>query len=358
MKTTNYCPNCHYPLRPNAHYCHQCGQKRTNKRVTLGSLIGDFFSTLFNFDGKVFRTLGALFVPGKLTRAYFAGQHQRYVKPVRLFLALATVFLALLFWIIPNTDRNDGDITQLGTQLERSVEHHQQAVRMDTLRRRFAAGTDAETQRALDSLYFTFWANEREALTGDSTQLLTWTAIRDELSEAASDPTRLIRRAPSEDFITLSADSLANKYGYTHWLDRYLLNRQSRFLQSDENFNRFLINNLFWLFLFLPIVIAFIYKLLFWRRKRYYVEHLVFNLHFYSFLFIVVLLILPFRDHFPVLMPPLVIVLGGYLYMALRRVYQQGWIKTLVKQLLAFILLQFALIPVLALWILVNALIF
>ena len=357
--TPDYCANCHYPLAGRKRYCAHCGQRRIDKRVSLRGLLGDFFSTLFNFDGKIWRTLGALFVPGKLTEAYFAGQRARYLTPIRLFLSLATVSLALLIFIVPPEDDNSNDdFTSLGKKLERHVDHHAMAVRMDTLRVQLARGASPEARERLDSLYTLFWADEQRAVTADSTRLLTWTMVRETLTEADRETTQSLPRVASRDWFQLEPEALTDKYGVEGTVDRFLVRRQARFIRAGGDFNRFVLGNLFWLFVFLPLVLAFVFKLLYLRRKRYYVEHLVFNLHFYSFLFVVVLFVLPFRAHFSGVMAPLIITLGIYLYLALRRVYRQGWFKTLIKQLLAFVLLQFVLVPILLFWLLVNVVIF
>ena len=82
------CPNCYYPLPRFGQYCSHCGQKYTDGKVTIKELMGDFLSNTLNLDAKIWRTLLALFVPGKLTIAFFKGRQQRYIHPLRLFFIL------------------------------------------------------------------------------------------------------------------------------------------------------------------------------------------------------------------------------------------------------------------------------
>lgn len=52
-------------------------------------LLHDLVHELVHVDGKLFRTLRELILrPGQLTREYFAGQKQRSIPPLRLFLTL------------------------------------------------------------------------------------------------------------------------------------------------------------------------------------------------------------------------------------------------------------------------------
>ena len=62
-------------------------------------MIGDFFESILNIDSKIFKTLGALFIPGKLTEAYFRGQQKRYVPPTRLFFVMAVIHFAVLGYL-------------------------------------------------------------------------------------------------------------------------------------------------------------------------------------------------------------------------------------------------------------------
>lgn len=47
-------------------------------------------------DGRLWRTLKALFVPGKLTQEYFCGRRGLYVRPVRLFLVINLVLFVAM----------------------------------------------------------------------------------------------------------------------------------------------------------------------------------------------------------------------------------------------------------------------
>ena len=81
-------------------------------------------------------------------------------------------------------------------------------------------------------------------------------------------------------------------------------------------------------FILMPIF-AGIFQLLYIRRKRFYVEHLVFVLHYYSFAFLVT----TFTSLLPIKLLSVFGVLWvmGYLPVAMVRNYGQGWLKTLLK---------------------------
>lgn len=91
-------------------------------------------------------------------------------------------------------------------------------------------------------------------------------------------------------------------------------------------------------FLLLP-TFALLLKLFYWRQDRYYLDHLVFALHYHSFVFLdFVLVLLLGRPWVPdplawFLVPILGLGLLLYLPLALRRVYGGSWGMTVLKLL-------------------------
>ena len=77
-------------------YCSACGQKSHVHRTVHGFL-QDFVQGLFNFEGKIWRTLPMLaWRPGELTRRYIAGERARFISPVALYLFTVFAMFAVL----------------------------------------------------------------------------------------------------------------------------------------------------------------------------------------------------------------------------------------------------------------------
>ena len=97
-------------------YCAACGQKSHVHR-SLRGFFQDMVQGLFNFEGKIWRTLPMLaWRPGELTRRYIAGERARFVSPIALY--LFTVFLMFAVLNLTGTLHSDapGAInTGLGT---------------------------------------------------------------------------------------------------------------------------------------------------------------------------------------------------------------------------------------------------
>lgn len=324
---TRYCPNCYYPLPDFGEICSHCGQKYTTGKVSFWSLVKELLESVFNVDSKIFHTLGALFVPGRLTQAYFRGQQNRYVSPLRLFLVLAVAHIATLGFLFFN---------KLEEQVDKTVNNTRQAAYRTAFMEEFGQARDEvlalfpETQAlpsALDSLSLRIKAQSR-----DSSQVTYF--VRTNLFTLES---RNIEMA-TKDLIEMPLDSLPIKYGITDFWHGLQLRQWAKLNRQGGSFARFALGKLIWLIALMMPILALLLKLLYIRRRRYYVEHLVFSFHLHAFFFLllsVLLLALPYTPgHWDweaqgIGIAALWIVL--YIYWAMRRFYRQGRFKTFIK---------------------------
>lgn len=108
------CANCGTALA--GEYCHQCGQYAHNPLSSFRHAVEDVFESFWHLDGRIFRTLRDLFVPGRVARNYLAGHRVRYIPPLRLFvvLSLMTFFVGKLV-LDPGGDfiRTDGATSEI-----------------------------------------------------------------------------------------------------------------------------------------------------------------------------------------------------------------------------------------------------
>ncbi len=77
------CENCNTALH--GHYCHRCGQSAHNPLKHVGHAIEEVFESFWHLDGRIFRTLRDLWVPGRIALNYLMGRRVGYVQPLRLF---------------------------------------------------------------------------------------------------------------------------------------------------------------------------------------------------------------------------------------------------------------------------------
>ena len=91
------CLNCDRELQESDAFCSHCGQKVVRPKLTLASLVCDFFVVQFSLEGRFFQSLKTLLLsPGKLTVDYWDGKRARYFSPIQVYLATSVIFFLLL----------------------------------------------------------------------------------------------------------------------------------------------------------------------------------------------------------------------------------------------------------------------
>lgn len=298
-ETITYCPNCGTEVADR--YCPHCGQESQKRVVSLRIMVEDAIGEYLTFDARLPQTLQPLlFEPGYLTREYISGRRERYTRPSRLYLAISVIF----FFVLSFT--SDGSISNFGDDVNTA-----------------AADTTAAQS---DSLY---------ARTGRM------------LRQTMPPPYRV---DVEDDGIEIEADSS----GAQLWLQRdpqqgIEETQQTQFLGAFvDNFPKLM-------FLMLP-VFALLLKMLYIRRQRYYIGHLIFALHYHAFAFIILLVVtlstalLPDALH-GFINAGLTLWLLVYLFVAMRTVYAQSWWQTLIK----YFVLLICYITVLSIGVAINA---
>ena len=89
------CANCGHPRRDR--YCPKCGQNDRDYIRSLPPLLGDILKETFELDGRIRRTIKPLFLrPGELPSEFSRNRRARYVSPIRLYLVASIGFFFLV----------------------------------------------------------------------------------------------------------------------------------------------------------------------------------------------------------------------------------------------------------------------
>lgn len=318
------CRNCQTEMPEQSLYCPKCSQKNTDGRIPILSFVKDLLENIFSLDSKLLRTSLGLFVPGKLTNEFFKGKHKSFATPSRMFLTSAILFFAMVSIVFQREvkdEKFDGDI--FGITDNNKVKKGELAY-VKKLRDGYGDDLDKKMEIILDSMELQI----KESFTDTNfVNVVLW------------DKSYKIKAG---DIDILSADSMIQKYEIESLLDRMSFKQAYKFAKDPKSLIFKLISNLTWMMLLLIPSLALIFKLLYIRRKKYYVEHLVFLFHIHSFFLLIgsVVLILEYFFETEIKgewISLLMMNLFVYLLFAFKKVYQQGWIKTLAKLFLIFI---------------------
>jgi hypothetical protein len=349
--STENCLNCGEVLT--GQHCSHCGQPATVRVLSLWGLTKDVVGDLLDVDSRVWRTLWPLaFRPGLLTQEFLRGRRASYTPPFRMYLVLSLVFFVLASLSDPGSEvavQLDDNGTNIQLRQGGSAPEGTPPTPAATPAAPAPKpAIDAETRRLVDQLVKRVPADARQELRAEL-----------ETSLAAATPEE---RAATARVIADPCGEENFKVEGAPFLERHeprLRDACRKIVADQQSFGRALWENIpKMMFIFLPLIAA-VLSLLYIRSGRYYVEHLLFVVHFHAFFFltgIAVLLLERLAELSAgvvaqglsavqgVLGTVLVFYVPVYLLKAMRRVYAQGWWKTVPKYALLGIAYLFCMV--------------
>ena len=389
------CPNCGSPVEGT--YCAACGQKNQPLRQPLNRFIQEAFTEYVGLDGHFWRTLGyLLFRPGRLTVEYLEGRRTRFLRPLRIYLT-ATILFFFLLSVLDPAERvrravddgmavEDAAITveqrlaRISELLERDTERlvtqmqlvDSLSARHDSFRAAFVADTTAgiipdslledrsdELGDALDEM-----EDEEDDLASlrsrneNRRERFEWqTSVLNGFPPDSSINHSDLREEAEIRFPDGSSSGPGVAAGLPDWIPRSpAIRRLNEARNAEERsaafaeFARNTIQRLPVVMFFLLPIFAFLLKVIYIRRKWFYTEHLVFGLHTHAFVFIVYAIIALCVGFgwgswwTNAASKAAAFVAPVYFYIAQKRVYGQGWIKTAFKAMVLAWLYGFVLL--------------
>ncbi len=288
----------------------------------------DAFGDLFELDSRLWRTLIPLMIrPGQLTHDYLRGRRARFMPPFRMYLVLSIVFFLVAFF----DPRED-----LGILFEPQAPAADEA----------EEGTDdaaAMREKVMREL-------QQEGIIVDGPGSTDTASPADEAAVDTDSESRGIEISTQGDVDADCDFEDMDTEGMPEWMARRFtperLNAVCNRVVADKGkaFLRELLDNVpAALFVLLPLM-ALALKILYPLSKRFYVEHLLFVVHYHAFVFLILILqVLLSRTgsllsalELPtdVVAFALSLYVPIYLYKAQRRVYEQGRFLTTMKFLI------------------------
>lgn len=345
LKRSATCRNCQVPIKSDDKFCACCGQKNTDGRIPVWTFITDFFSNIFNLDSKLVKTAGALFIPGKLTVEYFKGRHKSFTSPVRLFLFMGITLFALVVWKTQDVDLGL-DPSEYPKRAEQVRLKRVLKEKITTFKTSFFPDTTEHFK--IDSLQKSILAEFYSTPDNDSIVI------------PANFGMEKSRKISSEDFVDMSIDEILEKYEIPKGgFEAYALDRQITMMKNGKGVFHYFLGKLpIMLFLMMPFL-ALLLKLLYVRRKQFFVEHLVFSFHYHTFAFVITMILVLFGKYFSgLLIAALIVLIFVYQFIAMKRFYGQGYIKTFFKFWLINSMYMFLVVAFFSLAVLVSIALF
>jgi hypothetical protein len=314
-----HCLNCKATLA--GQYCAICGQRARSRLISLWELVSDAFGDLFELDSRLWRTLIPLsFRPGLLTRDYLEGRRARYMPPFRMYLVLSIIFFLIAFFD-PKSDfqilfEPDQSATSkiIETPEDEAPEKSDEEIAREVIDELAAEGivVDEEILRNLESESPGFSIRVPDEGESGDCEVKGF--------ESAELPQWLAKRLTRERLLQVCDKIKAD---------------------NGKQFLRAMLDKVPAALFFLLPLMALVLKILYPLSKRYYVEHLLFVVHFHAFFFLVLTLQVMLDKLGRLVLIPSGVTTASivavsfyipvYLFKAMRRVYGQGRFLTFLK---------------------------
>ena len=334
------CKNCEEEFQEEYEFCPHCGQKAKDD-LTMGVLFYNTISNYFSFDARFFKSfLPLMFRPGYLAKRFVLGKRLQFLHPAQYYLFVSVVF----FFIFSFQAR------EYNQKVDRALKKGFESDSTSTL--------DSIQKQSLDSISLaklTKPLKDKQIITGmDDAELKKLDSIIKENANSGEMPNMDFGYDKKKLDSLIAADApLAEQLkamGMDDDAGFFKRRLYTQVLKFQKNSGGGILQAFFdsipiALFVLLPIF-AFILKIFFWRRGSF-AHHLVFSFYFFSFLFVVlgIILIANYLWDVPFWIG-LLIALSTYFYLliAIRHFYRQNYFLTFIKTgMVTFIYLMFVL---------------
>lgn len=341
LKPAELCLNCGTTL--SGQYCGNCGQRARSRLISIWELLREAFGDLLELDSRLWRTLIPLAIrPGKLTRDYLEGRRARFMPPFRTYLVLSIIFFLVAFF----DPREDfGIFFDPEEDVEESVEEGVQSaeeIRDEVMQQLVEDGVVTADQAGISSSVVD--EPDDEPVPGQVSAPEAGTDESEEDADAFN-----VRFSGGEMTTNDNCDEIDTE-DWPPWLDSWLTPERvkiicERVVEDDgKAWGSKLLDNVPAALIALLPLMALVLKALYPLSKRYYVEHVLFVVHFHAFVFLIltwqILFVrltssLSLPDGVPVITTVAVsLYVPVYLFKSMRRVYGQGGLITTFKYLI------------------------
>jgi len=345
------CLNCGTALT--GQYCGECGQRARSRLISIWELIQEAFGDLLELDSRLWRTLIPLAIrPGRLTRDYLKGRRARFMPPFRTYLVLSIVFFLVVFFdpreefgIFFDPEEDVPEVTNEGRGIAEEI-------RGEVL------------QELADDGVLS--ANQAATTLPDGTRITDDENPRSDGEDSADedDNGEINISIDSDDSTTSGSCDDIETNDFPPWLSARLTPERMKAacerIVADEGktFLGKLLDSVPAALIALLPIMALVLKMLYPLSKRYYVEHVLFVVHYHAFFFLILTLDTLFLRFASLLSLPdsvsaittlaVSIYIMVYLFKSMRLVYGQGRLISFAKYLVLVVAYLVGLVLVLA----------
>ncbi|HCC94537.1 DUF3667 domain-containing protein [Empedobacter sp. UBA5987] len=312
LREDHNCQNCGHYVEE--HYCTHCGQENVETRQPFHFLFTHFIEDFVHYDGSFWQTIKKLFLkPGVLTKEYLSGKRNSSVNPVKMYIFVSFVtFFIISIFPSHKTEYNDSSNEPI------SIENTE------------------KIQKALNATIDTL---QNKGLT----TIEQGAKIKSEFEKNKN--INSLEEVNDESIKNLQSEVKNNVPILSPFIEKYQELRKRKV--SDEQLGEAIVEKSLHvipkvLFVYMPLF-AFFLWIFYNKKKWWYFDHGIFTLHYFTVILLSILvyfLLNKLSDYIDsnavsaiiaLINTLIVLYLIVYFFLALKKLYNQGFIITTIK---------------------------
>jgi Protein of unknown function (DUF3667) len=136
---------------------------------------------------------------------------------------------------------------------------------------------------------------------------------------------------PKHELYELTPDSILHKYPVEGFMNNVMTKQYLKTIKVGSDLFHFFMSKLFWATFAVIPALALFFLLIYRRQKHYYVEHVVFLMHYNTTIFLGLILTLYIFPYWGGIAGLFTLWVAIHFFLAIKNYYQQGWGKTFLK---------------------------
>jgi hypothetical protein len=326
-----HCENCGAELK--GHWCAQCGQPAIEYRRSFRYVVADLLNEFLNWDSKFFTTIALLVLkPWRLTNEFLAGKRVRYVNPLRLYLLASILFFFAVNYgakgiHVDPSKLEPKDRAELEADLKNTDLPPAAREKLEQLLRESSPSPGPAT--------FTNAPSPSPATLSPSPGT---NAAPPQAEPGANDQKKEYGKINERPFVVF--DEAKSTTPFERWIEARAKEKMGEKGTKMGLFISTLFSNLPYMMLCCIPLFAFVLKILYIRRRVFYIDHLIYALHIHTFFYTGIMLIVLATIGLNRIAPGAIadwmvtllwIAFVIQIFLSIRYVYRQGWFFSVFK---------------------------
>jgi hypothetical protein len=327
-----HCENCGAELQ--GHWCAKCGQPAIEYRRSFRHVVADLLNEFLNWDSKFFTSIALLIVkPWRLTNEFLQGKRVSYLNPLRLYLLASILFFFAVNFggkkiHIDPTKFPDEKRAEVAAAIADKRTEIEKELSTDNL-------TPEQRQTVQKTLDYLTKPSATTTPTSEKTQSATPLPSTSPTDESGQ---HTYGRVEDRPFVVF--DDAKSTTPFERWIEGRAKEKMGEHGTKMGLFISTLFSNLPYMMGCCIPLFALVLKLLYIRKRFFYIDHLIYALHIHSFFYAGIMLIVSatiglirFANGAVAgwLIALLWITFVTQIFLSIRYVYRQGWFWSIFK---------------------------